>query len=255
MARPPERHDRSSALARAKNTSRAEARRRTREEVRAELAAEQEPEDGAESTDGDQPQKTGFQPRRSGVLFKWPNIPDDIRSIPAQFRTKRLMWLPFVLIVVGFLLTLVYFGMPVDLQQYVALYLQFFFTPAALFTYFIAGFLATRASYIVGGMAGFLIGVLTVIAYLSLGAATVDPQTGAPLLSGSDLAVQSLLLVAETTFIGGVAGGFAGWYRDFLRRMQENSRARQTQREQEAKQKRAAERQEARRAAKQRSTS
>jgi signal transduction histidine kinase len=242
-------------LARAKNTTRAVARKRTRDDARAELAAQQEPEDGGEAT-AETAEANGYRPRRSGVLFKWPNIRADIASIVPQFRAKPLLWLPFGLILFGFVLYLVYFGLPPEIQQFAVLYLQFFFTPAALFTYFIAGFLATRASYIFGGLAGLAIGVLTVVAYIVLSGVTVDP-TGANTqqLSGTDLLFRSIALIAQTTLIGAAAGGFAGWYRDFLRRMQDNSRAKQAQREQDAKAKRAAERQESRKAAKQRSAS
>jgi hypothetical protein len=240
-------------LARAKNTSRAEARKRTRDDARAELAAQAEPEDGGAATAAE---ATGTQPRRSGILFKWPNIRGDIRSIAPQFRAKKTLWIPFLLIAIGFIVNLLYFGLPVEIQQWAALYLQFFFTPVALFTYFIAGVLATRASYIFGGLAGFAIGVLTIIAYVALGAVSVDTTGSDPnMLSGTDLLFGSIALIAQTTFIGGAAGGFAGWYRDFLKRMQDNNRSKQVQREADAKAKRAADRQEARRAAKQKPAS
>ena len=149
-------------MARAKNTSRSEARRRTREQERAEIAAQQEPEDGGEATASSGSTSaataTAAAPRRAGMIFKWPDIRADARSLPDMFRTRKLIWLPFILLAVGFGLALAFAALPVEVQQWALLYFQYFFAPQALFTYFIGGFLATRASYLIGFMLGLLTG-------------------------------------------------------------------------------------------------
>jgi signal transduction histidine kinase len=235
-----------SALARAKNTSRSEARRRTREQTRAEIAAEQEPEDGAEVV---------AAPKRRPMLFQWPDIRADLRALPDMFRTRRLLWLPFILLLVGFVLALAFNVVPAEYQQWALLYFQYFFAPQALFTYFIGGFVATRASYLVGFILGLLTGVMWSIVLAANTVSTPATPDTAGLPSGTDLLSTIGTVLVASMVLGTFAAGFAGWYRDFLRGMQNRSKDRQAQREQEQKAKRAAERQEARRAAKQKPAS
>ena len=234
-------------MARAKNISRSDARRRTRELTRAELAAEQEPEDGGEAIDEEGTETTPSKPRRRGMIFQWPDVRGDARALPHMFLTRRLLWLPFVLLAVGFVLSLAFNVLPTDVQQWALLYFQYFFAPQALFTYFIGGFLATRGSYLVGFILGTLTGVLWSIVLL---ANTVSNTDVLPV--GNDLLSTLGTVLIASIVLGTFAAGFAGWYRDFLRGMQTKSRDRQTQREAELKQKRRDERQEARRSAKQR---
>jgi hypothetical protein len=226
-------------LARAKNTSRSEARRRTREQTRAELIEEDEAIDA--------PDPVPATPvARRGSLFKFPDIRADLRALPNMFRTRRLLWLPFILLVVGFVLVLAVNLIPVSMQPWVALYIQYFFLPEALFTYFIGGFLAPRASYLIGLMLGLMCGLLWTVILL------IQPGTQEAVAAQSDLASAIGLVLAQSVVLGLFAGGFAGWYRDFLRGMQDRSRQRQIDRETALKAQRRDERQEARRNAKQR---
>jgi hypothetical protein len=223
-------------LARAKNTSRAEARKRTRDAQRAELMVDEDEQAEDQETDAQ-------APAARPSLFALPNIREDIRALPTIFRTRRLIWLPFGLVLIGFVLALLIYGMPVDLQTWVALYLQFFFVPQGLFVYFIGGFLAPRASYLVGALLGVLSGALYGIAIV----ATLPAGTNIELS-------EAALSVASYTFTGIVlgtfAGGFAAWYRNFLRQMQENGQKRRADKEAQERAKRRAERQEARRVVK-----
>ena len=227
-------------MARAKNMSRAEARRRTREMTRAELAAEQQAEDDALDETGSVSTATATttEPRRRGMLFKWPDIRADIKSLPDMLlRTRRLLWLPFILVLVGFVLALVYGALPPQIQQYSLLYFQYFFAPQALFTYFIGGFLATRASYLVGLILGTMTGILWGVVFVVNPSATTDSAT----LGGDTASTLGTILVASMV-LGLVSAGFAGWYRDFLRGMQTRSRERQMERENQAKARRRDER-------------
>lgn len=228
-------------MARAKNTSRAEARKRTRDAQRAEMLVDEDEQVEDQVIDAQ-------APAARPSMFQLPNFREDIRALPTIFRTRRLIWLPFVLVLIGFVLALVIYGMPAELQTWVALYLQFFFVPQGLFVYFIGGFLAPRASYLVGALLGVLSGALYGIAIV----ATLPPGTNvAP--------TEAALSVASYTFTGIVlgtfAGGFAAWYRNFLRQMQDNGRQRRADQEAKERAKRRAERQEARRVVKQRPTS
>lgn len=235
-------------MARAKNTSRSEARRRTREQTRAEVAAEQEPEDGGEVVDAP-------APRRRPMLFQWPDIRADVKALPDMFRTRRLIWLPFILLAVGFVLALAFNLLPAEVEQWALLYFQYFFAPQALFTYFIGGFLATRASYLVGFILGLLTGVMWSVVLAANTISTPATPDTAGLPSGTDLLQTIGTVLVASMVLGTFAGGFAGWYRDFLRGMQNRSKDRQAQKEQDLKAKRAADRQEARRAAKQKAAS
>ena len=221
-------------MARAKNTSRAEARKRTRDEQRAFLAAEGEDlEDSFDDTATDEPAP---RPR----LFQMPNIAEDIRALPEMFRTKRSLWIPFGLVLLGFLLALVIYGMPAEVQGWILLYLQFFFVPQGLFVYFIAGFLAPRASYLVGLLTGLASGVLYAIAILATEPVGIDAATQAGIQG------DALRSVIYGPILGAFAGGFAAWYRNFLRNMQANSNQRRAQKEVDARAKRREARQQTR---------
>ena len=234
-------------MARAKDTSRSEARKRTRDLNRAELAAEQEPEDGGEPA---ATTATSTRPRRPS-LFTFPDVRADLKALPEMFRTRKLLWLPFGLLLIGFVLAMAFNVIPAEYQQWTLLYFQYFFAPQALFTYFIGGFVATRASYLVGTILGAVTGVLWTIV---LAANTLSAPGDSGLPTGSDLASTAGTVLVASIVLGMFAGGFAGWYRDFLRGMQNRSKERQAQQQQQAKAKRAADRQEARRAAKARPT-
>lgn len=234
-------------MARAKNTSRAEARRRTKDLTRAEMS-DQELDD-ADDTDSETGTSAVAAKPVHKSMFKMPDIRADLRELPAMFRTRRLLWVPFIMVAVGFVLMLISPALNADVQNYVFLYVQYFFFPQALFTYFIGGFLATRSSYLVGLLLGLMTGVLWVIILVlgvTLGAG-VD-ETG---LQASDVASSSAYVLVTSIFLGTVAGWFAGWYRDFLRNMQDRNKQRAIEREAQLKSKRAAERQEARKQAKQ----
>ncbi|MEA2677913.1 MAG: hypothetical protein QOJ81_2054 [Chloroflexota bacterium] len=225
-------------LARAKNTERAEARKRSRDAHRNEMAALDEDEQfDDESVDE--------APAARPSIFQIPDILADARALPSIFRSRPLVWLPFGLVLIGFVLALVIYGMPTEFQQWVALYLQFFFVPQGLFTYFIAGFLAPRASYLVGMLLGALSGALYGIAIV----ATLPAGTSVPL---SDAALNVGSYAVTGIVLGTFAGGFAAWYRNFLRNMQTNGSKRRADKEGQERAKRRQQRQESRSVFKQR---
>ncbi|MEP7378996.1 MAG: hypothetical protein ABI725_05470 [Chloroflexota bacterium] len=225
-------------MARAKNTSRSEARKRTRDTERAQLVEDEQLDESAETTDA--------APARRPALFQMPDIRADIRALPSMFRTKPLLWLPFGLVVIGFVLALVIYGLPADLQTWIALYLQFFLVPQGLFAYFIAGFLAPRASYLVGLILGVLSGAFYGIAIV----ATLPVGSDVP-LNEAALSIVSYMFTGAV--LGTFAGGFAAWYRNFLRNMQQNGDKRRADKEAQERAKRRDARQESRRVFKQRS--
>ena len=214
---------------RPKDTSRVEARRRYREETR---VAEASPEgDGATLADAST-SPPDEATKRPG--FALPNVVEDIKALPQVFR-KPLVWLPFGLLLLTFVLGFAYVkgaleGLPTAALDVIALYVNLTLHPTTLFIFFIGGFLAPRASYLVGGMLGVLSGAFfaamlavpsTPAEYANLSQLTGAVQGSIPQAS-LELAMQTIALGAV---IGVFAGGFASWYRRFLRSSQERAKA------------------------------
>lgn len=227
-------------MARAKNTARADARRRNREAQRAELAAQE----AAESAEADD---TPAQAPARSSLFKMPNFREDIRLLPSILTSRWLMWLPLGLFAVGLVLAFLVASMPADVAGIVNLYLQFFFIPPALFVFFIAGFFAPRASYLVGLIYGVIAGITWTVAILGTGLAT-SPDTTTTTSYDPVLVAGNMLVIG--VLYGTLAAAFAAWYRDFLRGMQERSRQKKVEQEAKERAKRREDRQEARKIAK-----
>ena len=89
-------------------------------------------------------------------------------------------------------------------------------------TYFIAGFLAPRASYLVGGLLGLIDGAL-----LPIGLLLTSPPASDVLRIDALSGIGSYAVTGA--LFGGIAGWFAGWYRDFLRGMQGRGRSKTRQ--------------------------
>lgn len=227
-------------MARAKNTARANARRRTREAQRAELAAQ-------EAGESEQTTDAPAKPAQRTSLFKMPNVREDIRLLPSLFRTRRLLWLPLGLLALGLVLALVIDSLSAEVASLLGLYLQFFFVPPALFVFFIAGFVAPRASYLVGFLYGLVAGVAWTVAILVTGLAAA---TGTATTTSYDPLVVTGNMLAIGAVYGTLAAAFAAWYRDFLHGMQERSRQKRVEQEAKERAKRREERQEARKIAK-----
>jgi hypothetical protein len=235
-------------VAREKNTSRAEARKRTREMTRAELLAAEAEEDEELGEATAQPEA----PRQP--MFKMPNVRADLAALPSIFRSRKLLWLPLVLFGVGFLVVLTFAGLPGDLQSIASMYVQFFFAPPALFSYFVAGFLAPRASYLVGFSVALVSAALWGVLLLGFGFIYVA-EAGTVILLPEEFRQPAAMQFAVVNILyGTLAAALAAWYRDFLRGMQERGRARRAVKEVDERTRRREQRQEARRTAKQRPT-
>lgn len=248
-------------MARAKNTARGEARRRARLEARAELEAAREQaaaqEEDARAVSSDSP---AVEPRRSA--FRLPNFRQDIRDLPQVFRSRRAMAIPPLMLVVGFALQLgsdagvipTRYGVPMPLAangwisfaELALLYVQLFFLPPTLLTFFLAGYLAPRASWLVGLVLGVLSAMLWGVVL------TVHPLGAAALMDGQSgdlLAVVGYFFVLSVGY-GTFAAAAAAWYRDLLRRMRDQGIARRTEREARERAKRREQRQDDRRSLK-----
>ena len=235
-------------LAREKNTSRAEARRRIRAEQRADYLAATAPD----MTDEADLEASGSAevPTERKPMFKMPNFRADIRGLPGMFRSKPVLFLPLVILIIGFGIFLALPGLSPDTASFAGLYIQFFWAPPALFTFFIAGFFAPRAAYLVGFIYGVIAGLMWGSAVLLVG--SVDSSTGIPTATAVEPVPIVLNMLVVGMLYGTLAAALASWYREFLRGIQERGRAKRADREVEEREKRRLERQEARKLAKQR---
>ncbi|CAN5771849.1 hypothetical protein BH24CHL5_BH24CHL5_12830 [soil metagenome] len=231
-------------MARAKNTSRAEARRRTREQIRAEQGEAIEGDALSAAEDGTL--ATSEASRERPRLFKMPDFRADLAAVPAIMRSRRLMIVPPLLLLIGFVLMLTAAALPAGIVGIVDLYVQFFFVPPALFTFFIAGFVAPRASYLFGLIYGLAAGVMWSILIVN----SIGLTGGTTPTSDMDpVTVFGQMLIIGALY-GTLAAAFAAWYRDFLRGMQERGKARRAEREAQDRTKRRDQRQESRKVSK-----
>jgi hypothetical protein len=241
-------------LARAKNTSRAEARRRARSLTRAEIEAD-ELEEIEEEPAAAAPAAT----ERRTLGFRLPNFRQDIGDLPQILTSRRAMVIPPLMLLLGFVIELARptgaltdaFGLPIPLVGFISflgladLYIQVFFLPPALLTFFLAGYIAPRASYLVGALLGAVSGAMWSILVL-----TTPQTTATPLAGETDTGALVLYLFALNIGYGTFAAAFAAWYRDFLRRMRDQGTSRRADREAQERAKRRDQRQGDRRALK-----
>ena len=223
-------------MARAKNTDRAEARRRHREETRAASAQYDElDDDGLDAALTPQPATGGLR-----GMFQMPNIREDIRILPGMLAHTPKLWIPFAMLLVSFILAMLLTQgttaadgtftssiFPTGVDGIASLYVQLTLPPTALFVFFIGGFLAPRASYLVGAVLGLVDGILWSLLFLLSPSAQLDAP--GRLVQPTD--VFAIILVAVV--VGILAAGFASWYRNFLRSSQERARQNRAAREQQ----------------------
>lgn len=224
---------------RPKNTSRAEARRRYRDEHREVEADLDELEDGAEAAAAAEAEP----PQKSGSMFAMPNVLDDIKALPNVFR-KPLVWLPFGLLALTLGLSLalingVFDDMPEMVVNGISLYISLTLHPTSLFIFFIGGFVAPRASYIVGGLLGVLSATVWTVV-MTVATDTMREQYAETLLTANaegEIVGLTTDAIVQTyglgLVIGILAGGFASWYRRFLRSSQQRAAANRAQKERE----------------------
>lgn len=225
----------SSNRIRAKDTSRAEARRRYREEQRA-AGAEADDAVAVAAAASTTAATTG-----SRSSFAMPDVVADIKALPQVFR-KPLVWVPFGMLLLAFVLVLLIVdeALPEGAVGDIAgLYVSLTLPPTSLFVFFIGGFVATRASYLVGAILGAFDALLLTILYLmapSLSSNTQLQNTGLTGTGeqGATVTLESLLpLWGIAILVGILAAAFAAWYKRFLRSSQERAKVNRALREQE----------------------
>jgi hypothetical protein len=216
-------------VARAKSTARAEARRRHRAATAA-AAAEAPALEAEVAAGGPRPRPAGpvAGAPRTGVLgsFRGAIRPvhfrDDLADLPRLATKTFAIWVP-CLLVLAVAVVFEATGGNIQSAGIPALAFNLFVFPPPLAAAFLAGILTQRSSYLAGGIVGTLGGILFSVYVLT--AAFPPTSTGAQITS--DVRVQNALYAMIVSPAAGVAvGGFAGFYRRFLRMANPNAGAR-----------------------------
>lgn len=210
-------------MARAKRTARADARRRHRALLADEAgfeSADDLPSDEAPvtpvapgsrtaSTAGSAPAQTPQRPvsPAGGVrnafrqAFRPLNLRDDLRRLP-QLLAHRAFWLPVLLAAITAGAVVAFQG-----RELISRFgLTYFVFPPPIGAIFLAGFLAPRASYLIGAMVGIVSSVLFAIVVASV------PE----LFPGGTFASGLLSGLATSPISGVLFAAAAAWYRRFL---------------------------------------
>jgi hypothetical protein len=204
-------------VARAKRTTRAEARRRYRAEQG--LTDDAMGLDDAEEADAPTARETRAQPGQPGRLgigtalrlsFRPLDLRGDLRALPQLARNKAL-FVPILLTLgstVIFLIARPQTTGPVDTVSVVATFLfQYFIQTPAIGGVFIAGFLAPRASWLLGVIVG-LVSAACYVGLVSSGALGIAPTT-----SMTEVVSAAILI---SPVMGALFASAAAWYRRFL---------------------------------------
>jgi hypothetical protein len=204
-------------VARAKRTDRANARRRYRAEM---AGTEGFDEEGAPVAAGPTPAPSKARPAPSkgttsnpppgrlgiGEAFRRSihplNIRGDLRDLP-KLVTNKALWLPAALTIGS---TILVFATGADKNFMTALLYTYFVQSPAIGGVFLAGFLAPRASWLLG----VLVGLLSAACYTAI---ILSGTLGAPTESARDVIVAAFLL---SPVMGGLFAAGAAWYRRFL---------------------------------------
>jgi len=211
-------------LARAKKTDRAEARRRARGlTAEGTLLAE-----GAAAGAGTAPAPGA--PARPGLFSAFRlaarpvNVRADLRQIPWLVTRTRAVWLPSALVAISAIWFAASGG---NAKEMSGLVFNLFVFPPPLAAAFLAGILTDRMSYLAGGLVG-VVAAIVFSVYILLGP-----------IAGGDFTAQTrqgyaLYALVVSPLSGLAIGGFAGFYRRFLR-FSNPPRDRQAQRGKSAK--------------------
>lgn len=221
-------------MARAKRTARADARRRHRvEQGLPEVDGDLETGPVAEGRPAGAPtsRTADGQPARIGLAqafrlaFRPVNVGEDIRALPSLLVNKAF-WLPALLTIASTVAFVVTGGLDILTRFAFTYFVQ---TPA-IGGVFIAGFLAPRASWLLGLLIGLLAAICYSILILTIGSsATADPTL--------QIQAQEVIIAAfiGSTGMGILFASVAAWYRRFLQISSPNR-----QRQNQAKAKRGA---------------
>jgi hypothetical protein len=208
-------------VARAKKTDRSEARRRARLAAGIPDGAPDASDTGGPSTSPPATPSATGRPNIFGAFrssIRPIDLRGDIRSIPWLITRTNAVWLPSLLVVVS---TVWFASSGGSLRDLPGLVFNLFVFPPPLAAAFLAGILTDRMSYLAGGLVG-LVSAIVFSAYVLFGPVPGEPLT----LAQREGYVLYALGISPLS--GLAIGGFAGFYRRFLRRANPQSGQRQS---------------------------
>ena len=212
-------------MARAKRTERAEARRRYRETLATDpLTGDAEDADGASSAASGQSagrsnasrtskQATGPTTERVGFFdafrqsIRPVHVREDIAALPWITVHTKAIWLPVLITVAATIATAVTGAK----DMVTGLLFTYFVVFPAIGGVFIGGFLAPRASWLVG----IVIGLVSAACYVALGVSGLLPTPFAEQFTVSALGA-SVSAFIYSPIMGAFFAAAAAWYRRFL---------------------------------------
>jgi hypothetical protein len=209
------------SVARAKRTHRAEARRRYRNDQSLADQVDDIDEVEAPESSSSQPSRaatTSAEPARPGVAgafrqaFRPLDVRSDLRALPMLVRSKAL-WIPVALTLAATILFIVIRPEGrTDLIGVLTVFLyQYFVVTPAIGGVFIAGFMAPRASWLLGILVGLVAAACYSFLVLS-GFIGIAPTTETAGLA-RDVVLASFVL---SPTVGAFFASTAAWYRRFL---------------------------------------
>jgi hypothetical protein len=224
------RHEAGGIVARAKRTQRAEARRRYRVATTTDPATDafedEEPEARSTGARGDAPAKPTATTVRMGFVDAIKksihpiHVRDDFSALPAIAVHSPALWAPLLITIASTAAVIVTAGGTIS-QFLFAYFIQ---TPA-IGGVFLAGFLAPRASWLLGVIVGLVSAAcyaFIVFFYPLTIAATLPPTSD----QARDVAISAFIL---SPIVGGFFAAGAAWYRRFLALTNPNRGRRGTQ--------------------------
>ena len=204
-------------MARAKRTDRAEARRRYRAATdtdpfeSADEATSTSPTKAPRSSSAPPPKSTGTLPRMSmAAAFKASirplNVREDIAALPSIAIHSKALWVPVLITVVSTVAVLVTGGTDTVSAFLFAYFVQ---TPA-IGGVFIAGFLAPRASWLLGVIVGFVAAVGYSIVIV------IETGRGTAIVGNAQVQDAIIAALILSPILGAFFAASAAWYRRFL---------------------------------------
>jgi hypothetical protein len=220
-------------VARAKRTDRAEARRRHRAQLAAEAVAAGEPLDEADAGDEDsaepsrpvapapraarrtargrpvdpltqgpeRPAPAGGIRNAFRLAFRPLNLREDLALLP-RLIVHRSFWLPVLLSAITAGAIIAFQG-----RELISVFaMTYFLMPPPIGAIFLGGFLAPRASYLIGALIGIISSILLAIVVAAVPSMFSGATFSAALIEG----------LATSPLAGVFFGSAAAWYRRFL---------------------------------------
>jgi hypothetical protein len=212
-------------VARAKRTGRAEARRRYHQAMVAELGAAEglpapdvptvpEAARPGRARQPAAPAPTAPAPSIVGAFrtaIQPANIRSDLAAFPSIVLRSKAVWIPVGLSIAS---AVAFVATAAQANVIAVLMFNAFVQPPPMATSFLGGILAPRAAWLVGGVTGFIAGLI----YAGLVMVYPIPDTPGIADPGALRAEAALFALVSSPLLGVAVGAFAGFYRRFLRR-------------------------------------